>query len=250
MAAFDRAVALGYTWLETDVHLTRDGVVVAFHDERLDRVSNARGLIADLRYSELREADAGYWFTADGGATYPFRKTGVTVPTLADLLQRWPQVRVNVDAKADVTVEPLLRLLRRLDAFSRVCLASFSDRRLTRMRRDAGHAVASSMGRLAAAAAYAGSRVGRMPRLSATRVQIPLRAGAVRLDRRFVAAAHRAGLAVDVWTVNTEPEIHEALDLGVDGIMSDRLELLKRVLVERGEWENGATMNPSLSEER
>lgn len=251
MAAFERAVALGYTWLETDVHATRDGVVVAFHDDRLDRVSDRRGLIAAMTYREVCEADAGYWFTLDGGATYPFRGSGVTVPALADVLQRWPHVRVNIDAKASGTVAPLMQLLRGLNAFSRVCLASFSDRRLARMRRDAGPHVLTSMGGLAVSTAYTWSRLGRMPRLNATRVQVPIRAGGMRLvDRRFVAAAHAAGLAVDVWTVNTEAAIHAALDLGVDGLMSDRLELLKRVLIDRGRWENGATMNPPLREGR
>ena len=250
MHAFERAVALGYTWFETDVHLTRDGVVVAFHDDRLERVTDGTGRIIDLTYAEVQHADAGYWFTLDGGATHPFRRSGVTVPALADILERWPQVHVNVDAKADHTVAPLIALLQRLDAFSRVCLASFSDRRLARMRRLASGAVVSSMGRVAATSAYAWSRFGRMPRLNASRVQVPMRAGVLRLDRRFVDAAHRAGLAVDVWTVNSEREIHDALDLGVDGIMSDRLDLLKRILVDRGEWDNGGAMKPPTAQGR
>lgn len=243
MPAFERAVALGYTWFETDVHVTRDGVVVAFHDDRLDRVTNKQGFIHDLTYAQLCEADAGYWFTLDGGATYPFRERGVTVPALADLLQRWPHVNVNIDAKAGHTVAPLMSLLHRLDALSRVCLASYSDGRLARMRRLAYATARTSMGEVAVTTAYAWSRFGRMPRLNAARAQVPMRVGAIRLvDRRFVAAAHRAGLAVDVWTVNSDREIREALELGVDGIMSDRLDLLKRVLIEHGKWDNGAAM--------
>lgn len=251
MVAFARAVRLGYTWVETDVHVTRDGVVVAFHDDRLDRVTNRHGRIVDLSYADVARADAGHWFTLDLGATYPFRGCGVTVPTLADILRTWPHVRVNVDAKATHTIAPLMALLRRLDAMPRVCLASFSDRRVAHMRRLARGAALSSMGEIAVAAAYAGSRVGRMPRLNATRVQVPLRVGALRLvDRRFVAAAHRAGLAVDVWTVNSEREIRDALDLGVDGIMSDRIDLLKRILVERGKWDNGIAMGTPRADTR
>ncbi|MBV8526774.1 MAG: glycerophosphodiester phosphodiesterase [Candidatus Dormibacteraeota bacterium] len=242
VAAFERALALGYQWLETDVHVTRDGVVVAFHDDRLDRVTDRSGDIAALTYAEVCAADAGHWFTLDGGATYPYRNLGVRVPALGDLLERWPGVQVNLDAKADRTVAPLMRLLLRMNALSRVCLASFSDRRLRWMRQLARGPVRTSAGRRAVTVAFLASRTGRMPRLPASRLQIPVHAGRIRLlDKRFVSAAHAAGLAVDVWTPNTECEIREALDLGVDGVMSDRLELLKRVLVDRGRWQNDAT---------
>lgn len=241
MAAFERAVALGYRWLETDVHVTRDGVVVAFHDNRLDRVTDRSGVIAGLTYAEVCAADAGFWFSLDGGATHPFRNRGLAVPALRDVLERWPDVQVNIDAKADRTVAPLMRLLRRMNALPRVCLASFSDRRLRRMRRLAGRPVRMSAGRLAVTAAFVASRTGRMPRLHATRLQIPTHArGIPLLDERLVSAAHATGLAVDVWTVNTDRQITEVLDLGVDGVMSDRLELLKRVLADRGGWQNDA----------
>lgn len=241
MAAFERAVALGYRWLETDVHVTRDGVVVAFHDDRLDRVTDRSGVIAGLTYAEVCAADAGFWFSLDGGATHPFRNRGLAVPALRDVLERWPDVQVNIDAKADRTVAPLMRLLLRMNALPRVCLASFSDGRLRRMRQLAGKPVPMSAGRLAVTAAFVASRSGRMPRLQATRLQIPTHARGIRLlDERLVTAAHTAGLAVDVWTVNTDRQIREMLDLGVDGVMSDRLELLKRVLVDRGGWQNDA----------
>ncbi len=174
MVAFERAVELGYTWLETDVHVTRDGVVVAFHDSRLDRVTDRSGRIAELTYADVAAADAGHGYTLDGGATYPFRGTGVTVPRLADLLNRWPGVRVNIDAKADTSVAPLIRLLHDLDAFSRVCLASFSDRRLALMRRLAGRPVLTSMGVRTVTATYLWSRVGSFPRVVASRVQVPM----------------------------------------------------------------------------
>jgi glycerophosphoryl diester phosphodiesterase len=242
MAAFERAVALGYRWLETDVHVTRDGIVVAFHDDRLDRVTDRSGIIADLTYAEVCDADAGYWFTLDGGATYPYRNRGVRVPALRDLIERWPDVQVNIDAKADHTVAPLMRLLLRTNSLSRVCLASFSDRRLRWMRRLAGRPVRMSTGRLAVTTAFLASRLGRMPPLAASRFQIPTHAGGIRLlDERFVSAAHAAGLAVDVWTANTGREIRDVVDLGVDGVMSDKLDLLKRVLVDQGRWQNGAT---------
>ena len=245
MPAFERAVAMGYRWIETDVHVTRDGAVIAFHDDHLDRVTDRRGRIADLTLAEVRRADAGYHFTSDG-ATHPFRGRGVTVPTLEELLTRLPDVRLNLDAKEDASVCPLMALLHRLDALSRVCLASFSDRRLARMRRLARGRVRTSMGQRAVLTAYACSRGGRMPRMGADRVQVPVRFHGVRVaDRRFIDAAHRAGLQVDVWTVDTEAEMLELIDLGVDGIMSDRPDLLREVLMAHGRWENGADMAES-----
>ena len=131
---------------------------------------------------------------------------------------------------------PLVELVRRLNAFDRVCIGSFSDRRVARIRALAGGRICSSMGQVAAAMAYAASRTGRMPRFHADCLQVPQRWGKLRIDRRFVNAAHRAGLPVHVWTVDDEAEMEFLLDLGVDGIMTDRPRVLKQVLEARGLW--------------
>jgi len=133
-AAFEAAVALGYRYLETDVQLTRDGVLLTFHDNTLDRLTDRTGAIVELTHAEIREADAGYAFSPDGGLTFPYRGTGVAIPTLEELLTRWDHVFVNIDAKTDETVAPLVELITRLDAFGRVCIGSFSDRRVARIR--------------------------------------------------------------------------------------------------------------------
>jgi glycerophosphoryl diester phosphodiesterase len=236
LPAFEAAVALGYRYLETDVHLTRDGVLLAFHDGSLDRLTDRVERIGDLSLAEVREADAGYAFTTDGGLTYPFRNTGVVIPTLEELLTRWNDVSVNIDAKADDTVAPLVELVSRLDAFNRVCIGSFSDRRVARIRALAGGRICSSMGQVASGMAYIASRSGRMPRFHADCLQVPQRWGRLRIDRRFVNAAHHAGLHVHVWTVDDEAEMESLLDLGVDGIMTDRPRILKQVLEARGLW--------------
>jgi glycerophosphoryl diester phosphodiesterase len=114
LAAFDIAVALGYGYLETDAHITRDGVLVAFHDERLDRVTDRASAIAELAIAEVEAADAGYSFSPDGGSTLPFRGRGIRVPRLEQLLLLWPDVRINIDPKADACVGPLAALLDRL----------------------------------------------------------------------------------------------------------------------------------------
>ncbi len=236
MPAFEAAVAMGYRYLETDVHLSRDGVLLAFHDSALERLTDRAGRISDLTLSEVREADAGYAFSPDGGGTFPFRGTGVVIPTLEELLTRWDGVSLNIDAKADATVAPLVELVSRLNVFGRVCIGSFSDRRVARIRALARGRICSSMGQVATATAFGASRTGRMPRFHADCLQVPQRWGPLRIDRRFVNAAHHAGLPVHVWTVDDPGEIASLLDLGVDGIMTDRPRILKEVFETRGLW--------------
>ena len=236
LAAFEAAVAMGYRYLETDVQLTRDGALLAFHDSSLDRLTDRVGRISGLSFAEVREADAGYAFSPDGGLTFPFRGTGVVVPTLEELLTRWDDVYLNIDAKTNDTVAPLVALVSRLDAFNRVCIGSFSDRRVARIRALARGQICSSMGQVATATAYAVSRTGSMPRFHADCLQVPQRWGRLRIDARFVRAAHRAGLPVHVWTVDDEAQMGLLLDLGVDGIMTDRPRILKGVFEARGLW--------------
>ena len=233
--AFGAAVALGYRYLETDAHVTRDGTVVAFHDPSLDRVTDRTGAIAALSTAEVEAADAGHAFTLDGGRSFPFRGRGVRVPRLEDLLVHWPEVRVNIDPKADECVEPLVALIDRLGAWDRLGFGAFSDRRLRRLRERSGGRACTSMGPRAVAVARVAAGLRRMPRLGADCVQVPRRRGRVPIvTARFVDAAHRARLPVHVWTVNDESTMHDLLDLGVDGIMTDRPRLLCDVLAARG----------------
>ena len=235
--AFAAAIDLGYRHLETDVHLSRDGVVMAFHDDVLDRVTDGRGAIGSLGAAEIEAADAGYRFSKDGGSTYPWRGRGLRVPRLAELLEHWPEARINLDAKSDAVVAPLIALLRQMNAFDRVCVGSFSDARIARVRRLAEARVCTSMGPRAVTAARFASYTGRIPRLGADCLQIPVSNRGVRLvDHAMVRAAHRSGIAVHVWTIDDERQMELLLDLGVDGIMTDRPRLLRDVLHRRGAW--------------
>jgi glycerophosphoryl diester phosphodiesterase len=236
LPAFEGALALGYRYLETDVQLTRDGVLLAFHDDRLDRLTDRTGTIPALTYAEVRDADAGYAFSPDGGQSFPFRSRGIVIPTLEDLLTRWDDVYLNIDAKTDETVAPLVALISRLDAFGRVCIGSFSDRRVARIRALASGRICSSMGQVATGTAFLMSRSGRMPGFHADCLQVPKVWGILRIDRRFVKAAHRAGLPVHVWTIDDEADMDYLLDLGVDGIMTDRPRVLKEVFQRRNLW--------------
>lgn len=227
LEAFGRCVEMGYRYLETDVHLTLDGVVVALHDPTLDRTTDGRGHVRELTWKQVSQAKIG------GTAT---------IPSLNDLLDAFPDARFNIDAKSpDVTV-PLVHLLqaRGAEALDRVCLASFSDARLRRMRVLTGGRVATGMSPREVAtlrgASYA-ARAGRLVRLRGDCAQVPatVRGRAV-VDARFVETAHRLGKQVHVWTIDDAAEMTRLLDLGVDGLMTDEPEVLKQVLTDRGEW--------------
>jgi glycerophosphoryl diester phosphodiesterase len=222
MAAFEAAVALGYRYLETDAHATSDGVLIAFHDDDLDRLTDRAGTIGDMAYADIRAARV---------------RERSEIPLLEDLLTAWPDVRVNIDPKHDAAVGPLVDLIERTGTVDRVCIGAFSDRRLARIRQALGPRVCTSMGPRQVARLVAASRGLPAGAFSAACAQVPVRRGPVPLvTERFLAAAHDRGLQVHVWTVNDRDEINRLLDLGVDGIMTDRTDVLRSVLESRGEW--------------
>ncbi|HEU4348514.1 MAG TPA: glycerophosphodiester phosphodiesterase [Actinoplanes sp.] len=222
--AFGRAVAMGYRYVETDVHATADGVPVVFHDRDLMRLTGSPGTVAGLRWNDLATLRVG-----GAGA----------VPRLDDVLSAWPGIRFNIDVKADAAAAPTVEALRRAAATDRVLLASFSDRRLATLRALAGPGVATSLGSRSVARLKAASLV-RLPvglPGSVVAAQVPPRSGRLAVvDRFFVAHAHRLGLQVHVWTVDDPAEMGRLLDLGVDGIMTDRIEVLRDVYAARGRW--------------
>ena len=170
-------------------------MLVAFHDDRLDRVTDRAGAIGELGIEEVEAADAGYTFSQDGGSSFPFRGGGIRVPRLEELLVRWSDVRVNIDPKADACVAPLAALLDRLGAWERVCIGSFSDRRLRRIRALGHGRGCTSMGPRAVVLARFAAASGVMPRFGADCIQVPIRRGPVTIvTKRFIDAAHRPGL--------------------------------------------------------
>jgi glycerophosphoryl diester phosphodiesterase len=223
LAAFGRAVEMGYRYLETDGRVTSDGVLLAFHDERLDRVTDLEGRLEDRPWSEVRHARVG--------------PEAEPITTMEGLLDAFPDTRFNIDPKMDAAVAPLVEALRRTDAWDRVNVAAFSDRRLLQLRRAAGRPVCTSMGPAAIGRLrLAGYGVPVGP-FSAACVQVPLTyRGRTLVDARFVSSARRRGIPVHVWTIDEPDEIHRLLDLGVGGIMTDRPSVLKKVLEDRGQW--------------
>ena len=224
MTAFARAVAAGYRYVETDVHATADGALVAFHDRTLDRVTDRTGRIEALPVAAVRRARIG---------------TDERVPLFDELLDTWPELRINVDVKTDAAIGPLVEAVRRHAALDRVCVGSFSDSRLAKVRAAFGPGLATSLGPRDVARLRIGSLAGGRPRFTAgvCAAQVPIRHKALRIvDRRFITAAHRCGLQVHVWTIDDPLTMSGLLDLGVDGIMTDRIDVLRGVLTARGSW--------------
>lgn len=226
LVAFQQAVDLGYRYLETDSRVTADGVAVAFHDGSLDRTTDRRGRLIDQAWSRVREARIG--------GTEP-------IPRLAELLDAWPDCFVNIDVKSDPAVAATLDAIRSTRAHDRICIAAFSDRRLGRLRTALGPGVCSALGPTEALRLRTVPFVGARRPATVNRVaQLPFRIGRLPVvDARLLLRAHRRGLAVHVWTVNDAAEMRRLLDLGVDGIMTDRADLLRDVLRERGAWPTG-----------
>ncbi|NEA49568.1 glycerophosphodiester phosphodiesterase [Streptomyces sp. SID10815] len=223
VAQFRRAVALGYRYIETDVHATADGRLVAFHDATLDRVTDGAGRIADLPWAEVARA----------------RVAGrEPVPLFEELLETFPEVRWNVDVKAEPALRPLLEAIERRDAFARVCVGSFSEARVVRAQRLAGPRLATSYGTRGVLGLRLRSwGLSAALRRSAVAAQVPVaQSGVPVVDRLFVRAAHARGLQVHVWTINEPERMHRLLDLGVDGIMTDHIDTLRAVMRERGVW--------------
>ena len=204
LAAIAQAVDLGYRYVEIDIRATRDGVPVLFHDETLERMTGSGGGIEDLAWAEVQ----------------PLRLQGKeAIPRLEEVFATWPDLRIALDIKSDRAVEPVAALIRARQVQDRVSVGAVSQRRAWQLRRVFGSEVCHALGSVEAAA------------------QVPSRhRGIPIVDRPFLKAAHARGIRVHVWTLNRPAEIESLLDLGIDGVMTNRLSLLKQILLRRGQW--------------
>jgi glycerophosphoryl diester phosphodiesterase len=223
--AFRRAVELGYRYLETDVRTTADGELLAFHDDALDRVTDGAGRVGALSWADLAGVRIG----------------GIDpIPRFADLLEEFPEARFNIDLKDAGAARPLAEAVKRLRAEDRVCVGSFSGARLNAFRRLAPQVLTATTPRAVAWATHAfGLR--RLFIDTGTAMQIPVRQPGVPLKlvrADVVRLSHKTGRVIHVWTVNDEAEMHRLIDLGIDGLVSDDITTLKRVLLARGLWED------------
>ncbi|MGX5695045.1 glycerophosphodiester phosphodiesterase family protein [Agromyces soli] len=223
MLAFARAVALGVTHIETDVHRSHDGTAVVAHDPTLSRVAGRSVRVEQLTMAELRRVDLGH---------------GQGFASLEEALDGFGDTRFNIDVKADAAVEPTLEAVRRTRSADRVLLTSFSERRRRRLAAGLPGVATSAGGRAVLAARTAALGGGRSALLralyGARALQIPERVGAVRLVApRFLDALHRVDVEVHVWTVNDPADMRRLLDAGVDGLVTDRADLALEAVAER-----------------
>ena len=221
LVAFAHSVDLGYRYIETDIQATRDGVAVVFHDDDLSRLAGRPEAVGDLDWSELRH----------------LRVAEEPIPRLDDLLATWPELRINLEPKSDSAVEPMAEAIRNAKALDRVCVGCFQESRVRRLRRLLGARLCWSPGPLGVFRVWATGHGVPLGAPDCGALQVPTHFRGIPLvTRKLVRAAHARGLQVHVWTVDERGEMERLLDLGVDGLMTDRPTLLRDVLRTRGLW--------------
>jgi glycerophosphoryl diester phosphodiesterase len=232
--AFEHAAASGVDVIETDVHATKDGELVVFHDVNVERTTDGAGPLGSLTLAELKRLDAAYRFSPDGGRSFPLRGSGVVVPTLREVFEALPQMRFNIEPKQSVPslAAPLCRMIREHGMTDKVMVASFSGAVLAEFRRECPEvATSAATGEVASFLTLqsAGLAASYSPAMQA--LQVPEQAGAVRvLTRDFVGAAHGRNLRVHAWTINAEADMRRLVEMGVDGIITDYPDRLLKVL--------------------
>lgn len=225
MLAFESAVSLGVEHLETDVHVSADGVIHCIHDHTVDRTTEGSGPFSSLSSAEISGLDAGYRHR--DGSAHRFRGKGVRVPVFEEVVASFPGVRIVVDLKEDAVVGPLARLVVRAGLAERLIVGSFSDARIERFRELTGGRVPTSTGALLSRRWLVSSRLRRLGGGDPSALQLPLQMRGIRVvDERLVETAHEAGLQVHVWTVNDVEAAARLFAMGVDGIVTDRPDLM------------------------
>ena len=220
--AFKSAVDIGYKYLETDVHLTKDGFLIAFHDDTLDRVTDKSGLIRDLTLSEIKKA----------------KIAGTDeIPLLSELLNSFTDCFFNIDCKVDETVQPLINLINNKDFINRVCIGSFSQKRINFIRKSLGKEVKTSMGPAEVILSKFLSYTSLGYNFKSSYTSIPIRRYGINLlDERNINYLKSNNQKVIAWTINDEDQMKMLINIGIDGIMTDNFTLLKKVLIEESLW--------------
>ena len=230
LPAFLSGVRMGIDVIETDVHITRDGEIVIWHDPTLERNTDGEGALEIHTLKELKRLDAGYTFTKDGGKTYPFRGKGIQLCTLSEALEACPDERFNIDLKSqeEDIVERYIDVIRKHNAENRVCTASFHLNNLRKLRRLAPDLL-TSVSTLEVAPLVLKTKMHMLPAAFDRKIifQVPVRQyGITIINKRFIDEMHRRDAVVMVWTINEEEEMERLYKLGVDTIMTDDPALL------------------------
>lgn len=221
--AFEAVRALGYRFIEIDVQASLDGTLIVFHDDHLDDLTSGSGTVSHLPISAVLQAKIG--------GSEP-------IMTLEEALIDFPDMRFNIDIKTDHALQPTIDLMRKMNCLDRVCLASFSDKRLDAVRRAFGDAACTGAGPKDVRWLKYGSWFMAVPPVAAKCAQVPLKHGPITIPtRRFVRYCNARGVAVHVWTIDEEEDMRRLIRVGVNGLITDRPTLLKKVAIEEGVWE-------------
>ena len=239
LVAFDHAIELGVDVLEMDIHQTANGVIVLMHDDTVDRTTDGSGAIKEMTFAEIRALDAGYYWTDDEGQSYPYRGQGITVPTLEEMFQRYPDMWMNIEIKQEAPsmVRPFCQLIQDYNMEEKILVGTFHQSTVEEFREACPHVITSMvepeiqlffglntvwLGTLfqAPGAAFQVPRTSSLPLIGEVDV----------VTERFVKAAHDHNIQVHVWTVNETAEMERMLALGVDGIITDRPDRLLALL--------------------
>jgi glycerophosphoryl diester phosphodiesterase len=239
--AYQRAVDLGADVLEMDAHITRDDQIVLMHDEKVDRTTNGIGLIENLTLDQLKQLDAAYQWSNDGGKTFPYRGQGIQVPTLRELFQQFPQMRYVIEIKLTQNPidKPLCALIQKYNMQDKVVIASFHDEAMQNFRKTCPQVATSAsrgevtkfvlLGKVFLSGLVAPQYQSIQPPYDpAESLNIPI------MTKRFIREAHAKNLAVEPWTIDDPALMKQYIDWGVDGIMTDRPDLMIQVLKEMG----------------
>lgn len=233
LPAFLSAVEMGIDVVETDVHLTKDGQIIIWHDDTLERNTDGVGRIEDHSVEELKKYDAGYTFTKDGGLSFPFRGKGIQLCTLDEALKACPEERFNIDLKTnDVKiVDSYLKVIKENRAEGRVCTASFHLDNLKAVRKKAPELL-TSVSTLEVLPLLFGQKLHLLPKKFDRKIvfQVPQAQWGIKvITKGFVEAMHRRGAVIMVWTINDEETMRRLFELGVDSVMTDNPSLLIKV---------------------
>lgn len=236
--AFDHAVALGVDVLEMDIHQSKDGVIVLMHDATVDRTTDGTGAIKEMAFADIRELDAGYYWTDDDGTTYPYRGQGIQVPTLEEIFQNYPNMRMNIEIKQETPsmVRPFCTLIHDYNMQDKLLVATFHQSTVEQFRKECPDVITSMVE--PEIQLFFGLNVaylGALFQAPGTTFQVPLTSslpviGEVDVvTERFVRVAHSHNIQVHTWTINETAEMERLIALGVDGIITDRPDLLLEV---------------------
>jgi len=232
--AFEQAAALGVDVLEMDLHITQDGVLVIMHDETVDRTTDGTGAIEDLTLTEIEQLDAGYNWSLDDDATFPYRGQGITVPTLEEIFQIFPDYHMTIEIKQTERsmAEPFCALIRQYGMQDKILVASFHDKRMEEFRQVCPE-VATSSAREETTIFVLLTKVflGRLYSPKFQTLQVPQESSGITvMTASFVRAAHERGLRVEPWTINDPEQMQLYIGWGVDGLITDRPDVMLELL--------------------